>query len=174
MEGHAVIEDHLKKQVLLRILPKKCPTPTLYSTTGPVLPICWMSYCKPDKSLISFELWGGVQNPSRWHRTIQFKCQNSARLVICHLSKATCIQTKCLTLFMPRILWTVYHVFPPPLPQHRAAAAAADAACVWSLGHRWSIIVSWIKIPVRLFFFAFFPSLYVLFGSIDIYVFLRF
>ena len=55
-----------------------------------------------------------------------------------------------------------------------AAAAAADAACVWSLGHRWSIIVSWIKIPVRLFFFAFFPSLYVLFGSIDIYVFLRF
>ena len=138
MEGHAVIEDHLKKQVLLRILPKKCPPPpTLYSTTGPVLPICWMSYCKPDKSLISFELWGGVQNPSRWHRTIQFKCQNSARLVICHLSKATCIQTKCLTLFMPRILWTVYHVFPPPppSPRHRAAAAAA---CVWSLGHRWS------------------------------------
>lgn len=27
MEGHAVIEDHLKKQVLLRILPKKMPHP---------------------------------------------------------------------------------------------------------------------------------------------------
>ena len=132
-----------------------------------------MSYCKPDKSLISFELWGGVQNPSRWHRTIQFKCQNSARLVICHLSKATCIQTKCLTLFMPRILWTVYHVFPPPPPRHRAVAAAAtDAACVWSLGHRWSTIVSWIEVPVRLFFFAFFPSLYVSFGSIVVDVFL--
>ena len=116
------------------------PPPILYSSTGPVVPICWMSYCKPDKSLIAFELWGGVQNSSRWHRTIQFKCQNSARLVICHLSKATCKQTKCLTLFMLRILWTVYHVFPPPPPRHRAAAAAADAACVWSLGHRWSTV----------------------------------
>ena len=78
-----------------------------------------------DKSPISFQVRGGVRNPSQWHRTIQFKCQNSSSPVICHLSKDTCIQTKCLTLFMLRILWTVYHVLlcaalcaPPPTPQH--------------------------------------------------------
>ena len=166
MEGHAVIEGNLKKQVSLRILPKKMPPTHLLQFHLPcttyLLNELLQAWQKPhflwtvrrsSKSI--------TMTPNNSIQMSKFRSSGDMSLVKGYLHTNKMFDTIHAQDFVDRLSCL-------------SAAAAADAACVWSLGHRWSIIVSWIKIPVRLFFFAFFPSLYVLFGSIDVYVFLRF
>ena len=54
MEGHAVIEGHLKKQVLLRILPKKCPPPPF--TVPPALYYLFAEWVIASLTKASFPL----------------------------------------------------------------------------------------------------------------------
>ena len=56
MEGHAVIEGQLKKQVLLRILPKKCPPTPPPCTFPPALDYLFAEWVIASLTKASFPL----------------------------------------------------------------------------------------------------------------------